>query len=355
MEERGLGPEGQSAGGGVVTDELTAEERAELLREWGMYPPDFDVEQKLLRCYDAALARLQSAEDEMRRLGYDVEPVFCFRDDGTPSHTSKVGDLCWDTIENKRRTFAFIKDAGEKTKAALARAEAAERLALSYEIRTATAESRLADATALLSAVEAISSSHALPESAEWRLERIRNLLSRTPAPAAPLGIRDFDASEYLFPAPAAESEPDPATLAQGLDWFRARIADLERELAATQSEEYRLAARENQLEGELAAAREEAKRNHDDSWTQGTRADEAEDRNDQLKEVLTVWQATAGEATVHCEVLKVQRDTLRAAIDAAVVELESHALPLCSEHGEIEHAVSEALSHLRAAQKAAT
>ena len=94
-----------------MTEELTAEERAELLREWGMYPPDFDVEQKLLRCYD------QERE-----------------------HAAAVVAMNATCIRERD--------------AALARAEAADRLieqqGIAAAIRIVSAESRLAAAEDLL-------------------------------------------------------------------------------------------------------------------------------------------------------------------------------------------------------------
>lgn len=53
--------------------------------------------------------RLASAEAELRRLGYGEEAIFTFNADCEPLATSHVGDLCWDTRENRRRTFEFIE------------------------------------------------------------------------------------------------------------------------------------------------------------------------------------------------------------------------------------------------------
>jgi hypothetical protein len=52
---------------------------------------------------NAALqARLESAENEMRRLGYGTEDIDVLLDDGT-GFVSKRGDACWDTAPNRTR------------------------------------------------------------------------------------------------------------------------------------------------------------------------------------------------------------------------------------------------------------
>jgi hypothetical protein len=43
-----------------------------------------------------------------------AEVIFVFvKDDAPPAFTSYVGDPCWDTPENRRRTFEYIKRAEE--------------------------------------------------------------------------------------------------------------------------------------------------------------------------------------------------------------------------------------------------
>lgn len=59
----------------------------------------------------ATQRRLASAEAEMIRIGYSSEPIFVFdKDTGKPILTSHVGDLCWDTQENRRLTFNYIAE-----------------------------------------------------------------------------------------------------------------------------------------------------------------------------------------------------------------------------------------------------
>lgn len=70
--------------------------------------------------------RLAAAETEMRRIGYGEEVIYCFDANGKPTHTSRVGDLSWDTRENRARTFQFISDTLERdrgTDGSSARAE----------------------------------------------------------------------------------------------------------------------------------------------------------------------------------------------------------------------------------------
>jgi hypothetical protein len=51
---------------------------------------------------------LVEAWKELRRLGHGTEVIFCFGKDGEPLCTSHVGDGCWDTVENRRKTFNYI-------------------------------------------------------------------------------------------------------------------------------------------------------------------------------------------------------------------------------------------------------
>lgn len=59
---------------------------------------------------DEANTQLAAAENEMRRLGYGVEDIVCFGSAGKPVCMSRVGDLSWDTVENKRATVKWINE-----------------------------------------------------------------------------------------------------------------------------------------------------------------------------------------------------------------------------------------------------
>ncbi len=75
---------------------------------------------------EALKAKLASAEAEMRRLGYDVEPIHVFNErTGEPQFTSKTGDACWDTAENRRRTFEFIGKVNDQLRELRRQVEAA--------------------------------------------------------------------------------------------------------------------------------------------------------------------------------------------------------------------------------------
>ncbi len=252
--------------------------------------------------------------------------------------------------------------------AALARAEAAGREQRVWYAHAKeslhgklAAESRLAKATALLERHEG------WPVAPELRRDT-RAFLSTpgaTPAPAASVLCHPTDPCAHGItgpcsrcqPSPAAESEPDPihrvlnnrcrgksfapyvariadleaahseefANHGRTIDERNAalsRIADLERErdtlsLGFNQAHE-----RESVLELELAAAREE---------------------NERMAKGLDICSAVHG----HNVKLVAERDALRAAIDAAVVELGT--VGEMSPHSE--YCVGEALSLLRAAQ----
>lgn len=104
-----------------------------------------------------AQTRLQSAENEMRRLGYGVEDIVCFGIGGTPLCMSHVGDLSWDTIENKRATVKWINERSKVEKDLLAQIDQLKSR-VSIEVRTCAdwvlakeaADKRLAAANALL-------------------------------------------------------------------------------------------------------------------------------------------------------------------------------------------------------------
>jgi hypothetical protein len=132
----------------VSEETLTAEERAWATRDTALMD-------KLLRLYDAALARAQSAEDYWE---------------------------CW------------MKDCFRER-----------------ELRMA-AESRLAEATALLSRIVKYAREDRASTGKFTRLARVLDetcaFLSASPAPAAAWDIRGN--VPVLVPAPAAESEPDP-------------------------------------------------------------------------------------------------------------------------------------------------
>ncbi len=72
--------------------------------------------------------RLAAAENEMRRIGYGEELIYCFDANGKPTHTSRVGDLSWDTRENRARTFQFISDTLERDRDASGTSARAEHL-----------------------------------------------------------------------------------------------------------------------------------------------------------------------------------------------------------------------------------
>src|SRR6185503_233306 len=85
----------------VIQDIAEARLRIEELEKEAALPSD-------------AEAKLAAAENELRRIGYGVEPIYVFAEDGRPQFTSLTGDVCWDTRENRAKTFAFITAAEAK-------------------------------------------------------------------------------------------------------------------------------------------------------------------------------------------------------------------------------------------------
>lgn len=102
--------------------------------------------------------QLASAENEMRRLGYGVEGIVCFSETSEkPLCMSRVGDLAWDTIKNKRATVKWINERESVEKDLLAQIDQLKSR-VSIEVRTCAdwvlakeaADKRLAAANALL-------------------------------------------------------------------------------------------------------------------------------------------------------------------------------------------------------------
>ncbi len=210
--------------------------------------------------------------------------------------------------------------------AALARAELLTMQRNECHDAMQAAESALAEATALLLDWESYDPDD---QNCEWQMRRDA-FLSRTPAPAAPsIPTAWLDGWASQYSAPAALSEPDEeprevtvAALLHENASQKARISELEQAERDSVCIIGKMAARIAELERELASERE------------GHR--------------LTArrHQATheAGMA-------------LRAAIDAAVVELESAFVMRSQDSGDVvcESVVLDVAEGLRAAQKAAT
>lgn len=94
----------------VVLDTVKGEHRQslrnlrEVLEAQGLYV----VEERVLDELRRKAEKLEQNEAEMRRLGYGAAVIYCFDERLRPICTSQVGDRCWDTLENKHRTYAWI-------------------------------------------------------------------------------------------------------------------------------------------------------------------------------------------------------------------------------------------------------
>jgi DNA repair exonuclease SbcCD ATPase subunit len=93
-----------------MTEQLTEAERARLgcAADWGTGE---HAGRKALRVIDALTAQVAAAEAELTRLGYGTEDTHIFGSDGRPIAISRVGDLCWDTAEQRRAAFEYIANA----------------------------------------------------------------------------------------------------------------------------------------------------------------------------------------------------------------------------------------------------
>ncbi len=284
-----------------MTDELTAEERVFLQRLSGiarLQHFEARVLQKALRCLDAALSRIAELDE------HKVCAAQLARD-----------ELSAALARAEQATADYLQDMRER---------------YAVEAKLKAAESRLAEATAHMNALVTwyAGHGHAVPGQVSDALAAIRRATNPKPAPAA-------------------ESEPDPefdrlvanaslAVMSAGslralVCEARARIADLERKLAALQDVRADLAdqdAKNQSLECELAAARDELH---------------------PLRAAEKRMRESDGMA----------RDNLalRAAIGAAVVSLTSAYVMSSQDAGQVvcSSVVEDVAEALRAAQKAAT
>jgi hypothetical protein len=108
----------------MTIEKLTESERRDLL-ELGARPVEAA---KVLRIIAAQAERIDALEREMRRIGYGEEVIYCFDANVKPTHTSRVGDLSWDTRENRDRTFQFISETLERDRVAAVSSARAEHL-----------------------------------------------------------------------------------------------------------------------------------------------------------------------------------------------------------------------------------
>lgn len=135
---------------------------------------------EILRSEIAKLEQqLASAERELRRLGYGAEPIFVIGEDGKTKCISLTGDAVWDTAENRRRTFAFIK--GEEAEVARLREELADAWQSSRTEQTARMASERAHEATKAAASEALDAREARIRTAEQRVAELS------------AALRDFD------------------------------------------------------------------------------------------------------------------------------------------------------------------
>jgi hypothetical protein len=184
-----------------MTEELTAEERVSLATDW---PPHHEHISKLLRLYDAALARSEAAEKQ-------IAPVYekgraTGRDD-VAKYSRAIGE-----IEGQlgiagavplRETIAAVR---------------------ALRLKVTAAESALAEATEIVRMVDGAQLQGVFP----FLARSARAFLSRTPAPVeslkfSPAAEAHLDALERT-PAPAAKAEPGEVKRLEADGFYAARV-----------------------------------------------------------------------------------------------------------------------------------